>query len=191
MSQINDLIKEAHEIAVAHGWWDRPNDISDQIANMHCELSEAWEEYRNGHELNEIYTKCKSNELKKVGHGGCGVCENCIANKPEGIPIELADVCIRIFDTLGSLNIKEDDCAYRMTTGKPFTLSGMLNICHKNLCYALDYFGNGSGTGDHLISVISEIQFFCRNNNIDLENAIRIKMDYNKTRPYRHGGKKA
>ena len=45
---------------------------------MHTELSEAFEEYRHGRGLNETYY------------------EN--GTKPCGIPSELADVVIRIFD---------------------------------------------------------------------------------------------
>ena len=78
------------------------------IALCHCELSEAVEEYRKGHEENEIYYYCQS---------------------PEGVPIELADVVIRIMDMCGLYGI-------------------------------------------------------------DLEEAIKTKMEYNKTRPHRHGGKK-
>jgi NTP pyrophosphatase (non-canonical NTP hydrolase) len=108
---VNELVKHSYQNAIAHGWHDEPRTVGDLICLMHSELSEALEEYRNGHSPNQIYY----NEMPK--------------DKPEGIPIELADCIIRIFD-------------------------------------------------------------FCGLHNIDLEQALTIKMQYNKTRPYRHGGKK-
>jgi NTP pyrophosphatase (non-canonical NTP hydrolase) len=54
------------------------------IALCHSELSEALEDYRNGRRIDAIYY------------------EN---DKPSGIPIELADVVIRVFDICGAFNI--------------------------------------------------------------------------------------
>ena len=108
MSQINDLCREAHETAKEKGWHETPLATGDFIANTHAELSEAFEEYRAGKPIKEIYDSG--------------------FDKPEGFPIELADVIIRIAD-------------------------------------------------------------FCGLHEIDLEEAIRFKMTYNKTRSHRHGGK--
>ena len=109
--QINQLVKDSYNNAHEHGWHDKQRTVGDFIALMHSELSEALEEHRNGKLPNEIYY----NEAKP--------------DKPEGIPVELADCIIRIFD-------------------------------------------------------------FCGLHNIDLESTLKIKMEYNRTRPYRHGGKK-
>ena len=118
---LNQLTKDIHKTACAKGWWDEniinipdcpkiiPRSIGDQFSNFHAEISEAWEEYRNGHGMNEIYYK---------------------DNKPEGVPIELADCIIRILDTCGAYDI-------------------------------------------------------------DIKEALRIKMEYNKNREYRHGNKLA
>lgn len=105
---INDLVKAAHQNAVDKGWYEEPRTFGEMIALMHSELSEALEDRRNGWNPKAIYYE---------------------GDKPCGIPVELADTVIRIFDACG-------------------------------------YFG------------------------IDLDEAIRIKMAYNATRPRRHGGKK-
>ena len=108
IAAINCLSQEVHEIAYDKGWWDQERSFGEIISLIHSELSEALEEYRNGHSANEIYT---------------------IDEKPEGIPIELADTIIRILD-------------------------------------------------------------YCGKENINIGSAIYQKLEYNKSRPIRHGGKK-
>jgi NTP pyrophosphatase (non-canonical NTP hydrolase) len=84
---INQAVKESYENARDHGWHDKERSIGDLICLMHSELSEALEEHRNGHSPTEVYY----NEAKP--------------NKPEGIPVELADCIIRIFDFCGKHDI--------------------------------------------------------------------------------------
>lgn len=83
-SSVNSLVQEAHQNAIDKGWYEEPRSFGDLIALMHSELSEALEDHRNGRGLREIYYE---------------------GEKPCGIPTELADVCIRIFDACGYLQI--------------------------------------------------------------------------------------
>ena len=77
---INELVEIAHNNSVNHGFWEKERNFGEVIALMHTELSEAFEEYRH-----ETYY------------------EN--GTKPCGIPSELADVVIRIFDFCGGNDI--------------------------------------------------------------------------------------
>ena len=81
---MKELIVRAGSTARAKGWWDKPPTFGEFIALCHSELSEALEEHRNGHAIDEIYYN---------------------GEKPEGILVELADVLIRIFDYCDSNGI--------------------------------------------------------------------------------------
>lgn len=109
--KINDLVKEAHDLAKEKGWYDKGLIKSPLETHMLIvsEIAEASECIRN--RIKNSYAVDKEHNLK-----------------PEGELIELVDAIIRIADY----------CGYKKW---------------------------------------------------DLEEAIRIKMNYNKTRPYRHGNK--
>lgn len=122
LEPLNEMAIAVHENAIAKGWWDDERQFPEIAALIHSEVSEALEEYRNGHKPTEVY----------ASHGNAKACSPPCAPglKPEGIPIELADVIIRILD-------------------------------------------------------------YCGKEGIDLDDAIRRKMNYNTNRPHRHGGKLA
>ena len=78
MNGINQAAHEIHKNAIEHGWLEQEREFPEIVALIHSEVSEALKEYSNGHAATETY-------YRKDG-------------KPEGIPSELADVIIRIFD---------------------------------------------------------------------------------------------
>lgn len=83
---ISNLVDLAYKNAKAKGFYDTPVEFGTRIALMHEELSEALAEFRNHKPYALVYTEGDS-------------------TKPEGIPVELADCVIRIFDAAGYYKI--------------------------------------------------------------------------------------
>lgn len=104
---LNELAYHIHENAKDKGWWDDERMFPEIAALIHCEVSEAMEEYRNGHKPTEVYAKHSATDSVPCS-------PPCAPGlKPEGIPIELADVIIRILDYCGKTGIDIDDAIQR------------------------------------------------------------------------------
>ena len=94
-TELNALAEEIHRTSVDRGWWSHGSErpLDGLLMLVVCEVAEAMEEWRSNHEPSEVYFK----ELKAGG----GV-------KPEGVPIELADVIIRVLDVCAAYGIDID-----------------------------------------------------------------------------------
>lgn len=192
----NELAKAIHQNAVDHGWWEEERSIAEIIALCHSELSEALEEYRSGMPM--VYQNCKvalsdgEEGLEAIcAPEDCdntwGECADC-CEKPEGVVVELADCVIRILDYCLRRSIDiETALKSRRAGNDTYSLPELVAECHYLLSLA---YKDAEPRSLYFAECINLIQFWCNENGGDLEEAIVIKHEYNKSRPYRHGGKK-
>ena len=207
MIDLNEFAKEVHANAVAHGWYDGGERTEAEIfANIHSEWSEAFDAYAHGlpwyyHKCTDVATPgviCESAEdcyVRKIGKSP----DMCFIKdmKPEGIAVELIDGVIRILDYAGYLmkkgffpnpcrpigyKQKEEDTV----RSKDFCY----NICalHDFTTYTMEDHENGKydrGLGLMIFYVFTMVNTA----GLDPEKIMLEKHEYNKTRPYRHGGK--
>lgn len=94
---VNTLANICNHIATKKGWHEEERTFGDFASLFHSEISEALEEHREGHPCSMVYPErsegfsafCfKTNENPRFPRN----------EKPEGIPIELADLIIRVLD---------------------------------------------------------------------------------------------
>ncbi len=210
----NEFAKEVHQNAVDHGWYDDDVTIARIVVMCHSELSEAVEEYRNRRPM--LYFPCNAggvcvDDMPPEKHLECGsrvidsehqeVACKARSKKPEGIAVELADCIIRILDWFGEEGLSAD----ALVAEAPKTVMGdipKMLVCPEFLDYiarwhllfsmAYDVFLRGYGSRPAALRMalcINEIMDWGKANGVDMEAVLRAKHEYNKTRPYRHGGK--
>lgn len=84
---LNGLAEEIHQWARAQGFYNREFNFGEHLMLIVSEAAEALEDYRNGFEPDEVRWS---------------------GAKPIGIPTELADILIRVLDTMEYLGIDID-----------------------------------------------------------------------------------
>ena len=163
-----DLQKEAHAIAKEHGWWDQERTFGDLIALVHSELSEALEAYRV-----------------------CGIVD-CPHEHTEGAGVasELADVVIRVADMAEwygeTIASRIGEPAFIAKSVNKPSFGDWVSELHWQVANAWNEHEYSIGA---LGDVVHTTDLMAAHYGIDLDAAIEAKMEYNRTRPYRHGGK--
>ncbi len=192
----NDFAAEVHQLAVDHGWWDPKPSFADIVVMCHSELSEAVEEYRVGRPM--VYRVCGMDGSATCALD-CGVpcqydpCEHRGA-KPEGVAVEMGDCILRILDVLAEAGVDIDGSLWREdAAGKD--LIETVAKCHYLISTAWTVCSASLGLKDcryvyYMLACMATILAWAHQNNVDMEAVLRAKHAYNKTRPYRHGGKK-
>lgn len=89
MLNVDEIARRCYRNARDKGFHTTGQTFGDKMMLAVSELAEALEEYRNGHATDEVYYV-----QDKQGN-----------DKPEGIPIEIADCIIRLFDNCEFYNI--------------------------------------------------------------------------------------
>lgn len=218
---LNELRNESYRIAKSKGWHDEDAPratLGDRCALIISELSEALEEYRvTGNDgTRTIYFAGPGSSVRECIPAASiadAMAKAEAGNKPEGVPIEMADVAIRIGDLAGRYALDLEKVAIwrgwppeisvepgALLGGSSYGMEGNASFgdwlmrISKSVARAwglrtIDGRPSDRSTG-FLVEAVLVTNHFCNLQSIDLIAAIKIKHAFNETRPYRHGGKK-
>ena len=203
---IEALCRRSDEVARKSGWVDDKNMPSYAIitALFHSELSEALEDYRNNKLVTEVWYECKGMTFGKDERDRSKEPPGDDPSywKPCGVPVELADFVIRICQWAGTAKeekaLQSDFCLHREDTrraAKDFghllaELHGLVSHAYREFEYEQRQDLQPKEYLLHLAGALARLFVFCEASAIDLWAAIDEKEAYNRTRSFRHGGKK-
>lgn len=209
---MTDFSQEVHQNAVEHGWWDEKRSFGDIISLCHSELSEALEEFRAGRP--NLYFPCNAGGLcvdDRDDNVDCGsrvrkasdpvaFC-SARSKKPEGIAVELADCIIRVLDWFGKEELDADTLVAEAKKAVVCDVPGRIyastlgdRIARWHLLLSLAYSCWCRASAQYAAALrmalcVAEIEAWAVREGVDMEAILEQKHAYNKTRPYRHGGK--
>ena len=185
--------KEVHQVAMEHGWWEGERDEAEICALIHSEWSEALEEHRAGRPM--IWRECIN-----TGDPCCKWdCNNwagdkCLfddeGKKPEGIAVELIDGVLRCMDFLaaedGLLTNDEArgamEAAYADLECDTSKVPGLVCALHEMVSRV-----TMTGCVGMLWCCVFIVWAWLEKQGVGPEAVLRMKHEYNKTRPYKHG----
>lgn len=163
----NALSKEAYLIAKDAGWYEEQVPLISKIALMHAEISEA------SHEDDDLYY---------------------VDGKPEGRAIEVSDCIIYILSYAGSKNLDINDLMQMNRFYHSDSWPDLIVRAHSFLSQVTEECrkpDNEHAADCRLINFIPFLAHMIVSTGVkkSLEDIIKIKIAFNKTREYRHGNK--
>lgn len=184
------LAKEAHGISKDHGFWENPPSVERSVNLMHSEVSELLEDLRDGKAIT-LFEFLPPAEGQTLG-------------KPVGPVSELADVVIRLLDFAGGHGLSLHGNVDLSTFAKNADVDGWISDMHKSLTRIVAEHHDFPVSLDLArVPAMREawrarmampvftaicVVFACTEaHGIDLFDAIRVKMTFNKSRPRKHG----
>ena len=158
---LNSLAQAAHDTAVEKGFWDGNRNPFEVLALIHSEVAEATECVRKGQWTNEHH----------------------FIGKP--------------FEAYPSMRTAEGGKGYevlmgvRERSGYPGALEEDWRPLTPALAVELGYEVKPVGLPSELADIIIRVLDFAAQQRINMDAAVVEKMEYNATRPHKHGGKAA
>ena len=188
MTDLNKLAEELHAAAVEKGFWDVEEAEIKHIAKMHSELSEAVQEDRCGRPM--LYV-----DDIEVADGITDPAQF-DGRKPEGVAAELADFVMMVLDFCSQVKLDParvlhgiDYEAYRSkmyADVKSMSLPEFVLMQHRAID-DLTYPESIQAMGGVLLATTYGVQLWLEIRGYDLWQVIRLKMEYNRSRPALHG----
>lgn len=183
-----------------HGWHEEKKPAAHWVMMISTEVTEAVQADRKGRWMDELDKSELDCVIANDNHGG--LFEKFYGEHIEGtVESELADICIRLFDFMGLKNVKcrteyitdEENielCKTRDFTVNAFFISrGILNFATPNNSLLSKAYFNEIIEA-YFNDIIVDTFEWAESLGIDLVQHINLKMRYNETREYHHGGKK-
>lgn len=180
---IGMLAMEVHKLMRQKGWYDDERSFMDLGMLIASEAFEAFEDYRD----NKFKTYFLPN------------------GKPCGMVSEVADIAIRALDTIGALVVRSMDVGldgHFMDEGdvKPIQIrdySAYAIVLNQIAFTAMEKISRTTSRNEVIAACVSIVrtcdEFIASEapsfDGTSLRREIKLKMDFNATRPHRHGNK--
>jgi NTP pyrophosphatase (non-canonical NTP hydrolase) len=180
---VQAMAAEVLEWCHSKGWYDTPVSFSEAMALLHSEVAEATEAWRVWGLRDATATFVP---------GSVGAMDAVLQPpKPEGVGSEFADILIRMLDDdarFGAeLGVLVPD--YRWVIHDSFLEN--MNALHDAISHVSYLAGVPETTWRQAFTAVFDLlRLCCEKYGIDLEAEYERKMEYNRTRPYRHGNKR-
>lgn len=179
---------EIFEINDANGWFQEGRPFDDDIALLHSEVSEAFEAFRDWGFTDKTGELCK--ERVNGWHD-----EDTHRCKPQGFGNEMADVLVRLLDT--AYRYKVDFPWDSLREVEPYddfdsaaSVGTHVRELHALISDLTIELNEDLSRGLQMGPTLSYVVTLCDHLELDLEAELVRKLAYNRTRGFRHGGKR-
>jgi len=180
-TQLTDLTKRCYEAAKANGWHEQQRSQNEFILLIQSEMFECFEAYRKNKYAKDVIevdsTAAKFDNLHLAFDKTFFE-----IHVKDTFEDELADTAIRIFDFMGFLNETPERFNIAVSNGIFIPSLTQFNVFATSLL-------NNSIDGKKLCYLLEIVLEIAQVHNIDILRHIDLKLEYNKTRGVRHGGK--